>query len=267
MPAKPRIGTAIRPSAGIEAWYSRELRKLVARTARGLRAELIPVFETPAAEQALDASLGSQARITANQLIAKYSKLFRERSQILGQLMVRRADRDATGKFVRSLRELSGDTTLSARSLRQGAIGDVTKAAVAENVQLIRSIGTRYLDSVQQSVMSAITTGNGLQDLVPALQKHEGVSLRRARLIANDQVRKTTAVVNKARAQANGLTKYKWVHSGGGREPRPLHESYDGTIFRYDDPPIIDERTGERGIPGQAINCRCIAVPVLDFDE
>ena len=30
----------------------------------------------------------------------------------------------------------------------------------------------------------------------------------------------------------------------------------DGNICRYDDLPVIDERTGERrGIPGQAINC------------
>lgn len=265
--AKPREGTAVRPSASLAAWYSKRLRALVERTARDIKAELVPVFQTPEAEQALDASLGSQARITSNALITKYRKIFADRANVLAQSMVLRADRDATGKLVRSLRDLSGDQTLTARTLRTGALGDVVKANIAENVQLIKSIGSRYLDSVQQSVMQAITTGNGLQELVPALTRHEGVNIRRARNIANDQVRKVTSTVAKARAQANGLTKYKWVHSGGGKEPRPLHVSYSGRIFSYDDPPVIDERTGERGIPGQAINCRCVQAPVLDFGE
>jgi uncharacterized protein with gpF-like domain len=29
--------------------------------------------------------------------------------------------------------------------------------------------------------------------------------------------------------------------------------------------PVIDPRTGERGIPGQAINCRCVMRPLVEF--
>lgn len=263
MEIKPRIGLPVRPSISAAAKYREELERLVLRTAAGLRRELIALFESPVATQ--DASLGSQARITANALIAKYQKLFDSRSRRIAEEMVRRVDRDASSKFTRSLREMSGDLTLTTKSLQTGALNDVLKASVAENVQLIKSIGSRYLDSVQQSVMQAVTTGQGLAELVPALRRHEGVSSRRAKLIAYDQVRKVTANVSKARAEANGLTKYRWVHSGGGKEPRPLHVSYSGEVFRYDDPPIIDERTGERGGPGVAINCRCVAVPILEF--
>jgi uncharacterized protein with gpF-like domain len=41
----------------------------------------------------------------------------------------------------------------------------------------------------------------------------------------------------------------------------------DGKIFSFDDLPIIDRKTGERGIPGQAINCRCTMTPVYEFDS
>jgi hypothetical protein len=74
-------------------------------------------------------------------------------------------------------------------------------------------------------------------------------------LIARDQVRKVTTAINVERAKSAGITKFRWRHSGGGSEPRQDHVDMDGMIFSYDDPPVIDERTGERGYPGQLINC------------
>jgi uncharacterized protein with gpF-like domain len=36
-------------------------------------------------------------------------------------------------------------------------------------------------------------------------------------------------------------------------------------VYSFDDLPVVDERTGETGIPGQAVNCRCTMSPVFDF--
>lgn len=270
-PPKPgeRSGVALRPSHPAMLWYQRQLRELVERMARDVGAEVVALFESPVAEEskALDATLGTTARVTMNALSRRFNKLFREQAAELADRMVRRVDRDAKGKTLQSLRELSGDLTLPARALRTGGLDDVVKAAIAENVALIKSISEQYLSDVSGTVYRAITSGNGLADIVPDLRKREGITLRRARLIANDQVRKTTAAVGRARNTANGLTRYRWVHSGGGREPRPLHLELDGQIFEYDDPPIADERTGERAHPGVLINCRCVAVPIaIDFD-
>lgn len=239
--------------------YGTELQVLVDRMARSTERHVRELFT------AQDASLASQARITTNALIRRWEKLFRRRSDALAEQMVGRVDRDAEGKLVRTLRDISGDVTLTAKSLREGATGDVVKAAIAENVQLIRSIAQQYLGDVQGLVMRAITQGNGLADIVPQLQQRHKLTLKRARLIANDQVRKTTSALNTSRAKANGIRKFQWVHSGGGREPRELHLQLDGQVFSYEDPPVIDERTGEKGMPGQLINCRCIARPILGF--
>ena len=68
--------------------------------------------------------------------------------------------------------------------------------------------------------------------------------------------------------QAVGLNKYEWIHSGAGQQPREFHRDVlNGQIFDLDDPPIIDEDTGERGIPSQLINCRCTMRPVLEFED
>lgn len=264
-----REGLLLSPSAAERDRYGRELRALIRRMSSVVDREVRALFESPAAEEsrALDASLGSQARIALNDLSRRFDTLFRRQSDRLAQRMVARVDRDSSAKFGQSLRQLSQDTTLPARVLSAPGLDDVLKASVAENVALIRSISQKYLLDVQGEVMRAIQTGRGMADLAPALRRYEGVSMRRADTIARDQVSKATAAVNRTRAAGAGIRKFRWVHSKGGREPRPLHVSYDGQTFEYANPPVIDERTGERGLPGEAINCRCTLVPILSFDD
>ena len=65
-----------------------------------------------------------------------------------------------------------------------------------------------------------------------------------------------------------GITQFKWVHAGGSKDPRNYHKNVlNGKVFNVDDPPIIDQKTGERGYPGQAINCKCYQVPVIEFSN
>src|SRR5262249_44803197 len=122
-----------------------------------------------------------------------------------------------------------------------------------------------YLNGVQQAVMRSITTGNGLKDLVPFLQKHRGITLRRARIIAEDQTRKAFSNISRIRMERVGIKEFEWLHSRGSLHPRKLHIDYSGKTFSFENPPIIEERTGERGFPGQAINCKCRMRPVVRF--
>lgn len=264
-----REGLALTPSAAVRARYARDLEQLVRRMTRDARRGVVAIFESDAAAEskALDASLGSIARIAINDLSRRFDALFRSKANELAERMVAQVERDSRAKFGRSLRELSGDTTLPARVLRAGGLDDVVKASVAESVALIRSIPQQYLLDVRGLVMRSIQSGRGQADIVEGLLRVEGVTRRRAALIARDQVSKTTAAVNRTRAQAAGIKQFKWRHSGGGRDPRRLHVEMDGNVYSYDDPPVIDERTGERGLPGQAINCRCFAVPVVNFAD
>ena len=87
----------------------------------------------------------------------------------------------------------------------------------------------------------------------------------RAAFIARDQTSKLTTATNASRMKSAGVTRFRWRHSGGSFDPRVLHLQYDGQEFDLSDPPVIDERTGEKGLPGQAINCRCYMVPIIDF--
>lgn len=59
------------------------------------------------------------------------------------------------------------------------------------------------------------------------------------------------------------VDKFIWKTITDGRE-RELHKQLNNTTWRYDDPPVIDERTGQKGLPGETYNCRCDAIPFSD---
>jgi uncharacterized protein with gpF-like domain len=44
---------------------------------------------------------------------------------------------------------------------------------------------------------------------------------------------------------------------------RESHADMEGQMCDWDDPPEVD---GEKVHPGEAINCRCVAIPVVDME-
>jgi SPP1 gp7 family putative phage head morphogenesis protein len=266
-PSVVRGGVLNNPTL-LEEKFAAKLDALVARMCDGVMKDIRRLFDTKTAEQyfAQDASVSSQARILTNALMKKYNQYFSHMSDILAEQQVGAVDKASSASMHESLQQLSGGLSLPTQAI-SGNMLEVVNASTVEMVSLIKSISMEYLSGVQGAVMRSITTGRGLQDLVPYLEKHEGITKRRARMIARDQTRKAYSSLNRGRMEKAGLRFFEWRHTGGSNHPRPLHQSYNGKIFSLDDPPIIDENTGERGLPAQAINCRCRAIPVLKFDD
>lgn len=260
-------GKRLSYNASQRAKYEAELINLVNRMTTKTKREIIKLFNTPAAKQfAMDADIASQARILTNKLTKQFNTLFNNKAWSLAERMLRGASRESSSSLGISLKELSGGLTIKTNSIPAN-LKTIIKATTTENVALIKSIGEEYLSKVQKTVMRSITNGEGLKTLVPELEKYEGISKRHAKNVATDQTRKAYNSMNKARMEKVGVKKFEWVHSGGGQRPREDHIAMSGNIYSFDDPPIIDKKTGERGIPGQAINCGCTMVPVIEFDE
>jgi SPP1 gp7 family putative phage head morphogenesis protein len=218
------------------------------------------------AEAAMDISPASQARILAAKLRAQFEQLFADQSKPVGERMVDQANAASATATYNSLKELSGGLSLDVRALSPDVL-EAMKLAVATQVSLIKSIPSQYFTKVEGAVYRSMTGGNGLQDLHEFFVKQYGEESRRAKNIALDQTRKAYNNLNKERMKKHGVGKFEWLHSGGGLHPRPLHQSYNGRVFSFGNLPIIDEATGERGIPGQAINCGCTMVPVIEFEQ
>lgn len=266
----PRVvrGKPLNNPSIIEARYAQHLERLVRRMSDEVELKLKRFFDEPHAaeyfDQAEDASVSSQARILTNALMKKFNSMFAAIAPTIAEKQTEAVNRMSSASMHSSMEQLSGGLSLPVSGITAD-MSEVLNASIVEQVSLIKSISMEYLAGVQAAVMRSITSGRGLADLTPYLMKHKQITERRARMIALDQTRKSYNNLNRGRMQKLGLKKFEWIHTGGSAHPRELHVRYNGKIFSFDDPPIIDENTGERGIPGQAINCRCTMNPVIDF--
>lgn len=254
--------------AAAEERYRKSLEALIDPMKRAYERELATLLrELPAEDSALtmDDNLGAEARKMLNSLSRIWQARFNSAASKLTSRMLSQVDRQSKANLGKSLKQLSGGLGIKTPAMPE-AMREVISASIAENVDLIKSISIQYHQRISSTVLSAIQTGGlGQKQIFDQVRHIGGMTDRRAKLIARDQVSKVTTQYNAERIKSVGVKRFQWVHSGGGVDQRKRHLELNGQIFEYDNPPIIDERTGERGLPGQLINCRCIAVPVLDF--
>lgn len=119
---------------------------------------------------------------------------------------------------------------------------------------------TKLREDIQPYVMKGYRA-EGLDELI---LRHKNISARKAKFLARQETKLLVAQYQENRFKEAGVTHYIWKTILDGRE-RPCHRKLNGQIFSWDEPPIIDDRTGERGNPAQAYNCRCRAIPVVEL--
>lgn len=262
-------GQPLNYNVSVEARYRAALDRLIHDMTEATMRDMRKLARMDATDGtvAMDApSLASQARILTNALRAKFEAAFAGRARGLAEKFARDVEASSRGSLHASLKDLSGGVSLKTSTINP-AIREIVKAGVAENVNLIKSIPAEYFTKVQGAVMRNIQRGDGTAGILRAVEHLGVVTVNRAALIARDQTSKATTALNAARMKSLNVRKFEWLHSGGGKEPRRLHQEMSGQVYSLDDPPVIDENTGERGLPGQLINCRCRMVPVVDYGE
>lgn len=143
----------------------------------------------------------------------------------------------------------------------------VLEGAIEQNVNLIKGLSDDVLKNIHTIVHEATVNGNGVEDIYNNLRTQYHLIERRAKLIAYDQTRKITSQLTNQRARDAGAEEFEWLHSGKDAHPRRLHQQLNGKIFRYDDPPVIQEKPRIKGLPSQLINCKCQAIPVFRVEK
>ena len=263
-------GKPLNYNASIEEKYRAKMDKLINQMCDRTKKKLIALFKNHTISAtdsfALDATLVAQAKILVNQLTLQFNELFGYQAKPISESMVKASNQASKSAVHQSLKELSGGLSLKT-DFMSAPLAEVFTASVNESVGLIKSIPQKYFSDVQGSVMRSISNGNGLADLVPALEKYEGITKRRAKIIASDQTKKVYNGLNKGRMQKLGVDKYEWLHTGGASHPREEHIAMSGQIFSLSNPPVIDSKTGQTGKPGDLINCSCRMLPVIEFNN
>lgn len=133
-------------------------------------------------------------------------------------------------------------------------LADMLRAWESQNLALIRSIPERYVDDLQGTVIRAINQGQSATDLSATIKSTYDTPVKRAQLIADDQVGKLHSQLVQARQQAIGVKEYVWRGILDARE-RPEHRAREGQTYKWTNPP-------SDGHPGQPVRCRCYPQPV-----
>lgn len=136
---------------------------------------------------------------------------------------------------------------------------------VEDNVNLIKTIPKDSLGRMKEIVQEGFKAGKTTTSIVKEIQRTYGIEKRHARLIARDQTAKLHGQLAKAQQTDAGVNEYIWSTSGDSRV-RERHRELNGKRFRWDDPPVVDTKTGRRAHPGEDYQCRCVALPVFDID-
>lgn len=165
---------------------------------------------------------------------------------------------DVQNRCDRSLMAIFRKHNFTVRFKPTRAMNEAYQAVIGENVSLIGSIPQQYLKNVEGAVMRSVQTGRDLGALTKELERNYGVTKRRAALIARTQNNMATATMTRVRQIETGITKARWLHSAGGKTPRPEHVAFSGKIYDIREGAPVEGRW-----PGLAINCRCVSQPVI----
>ena len=118
------------------------------------------------------------------------------------------------------------------------------------------------IPEMRQKVQQAILDGYRRDEVQRMLQVEYGIAERKAKFLAYNETAIMLAELKKVMYKEMGFTHFMWITNLDNRE-RPLHRELHGRIFRLDEPPVIDARTGQRGLPGETYNCRCQMRPIM----
>lgn len=129
--------------------------------------------------------------------------------------------------------------------------------SVRANVALIRDINATTRARVEAILYDALVNRRTKKHVTDELANAMGITKARARRIAGDQTHKLNIALSAYRNEQMGITTYIWQTRGDDRV-RPAHRVRNGNAFAWSQPPYD-------GHPGFAINCRCVAAPVVEL--
>ncbi len=175
-------------------------------------------------------------------------------------------------------------------------LSDSLRSYNQENVKLITKLSEDIRSDIETTINRGIREGKVhgtiAKEILEGTELKKGIFAKaetRAKLIARDQVSKWNGQLTRIKQQDAGVTQYQWKTSfdervrgkPGGKYPnaRPSHWAMENKICSWSDTSIykdtFDDKSWKKrssigGVqlhPGQDIQCRCSASPILESIE
>ena len=136
----------------------------------------------------------------------------------------------------------------------------------------VKNWKAKEIATMRRDVLEMTQNGARTDTIKKYFKTRWGIAERKAEFLARNESGIASSVLKATHYQDMGCTHFKWLRSTS-KEKRELHLEYaketnnkygiGGTnIFAFDNPPIIDERTGQRGLPQETYNCSCNLVGI-----
>lgn len=154
-------------------------------------------------------------------------------------------------------------------------IRELLDVKIAENVALINSIKTEYINDIGKIVRDNVINGERSTRLITEIKERGKVTESRAKLIARTETAKVNSQLTQLRAEALGASTYTWSGSLDERE-RKSHLVMEGLLCRFDDKTVYSDDDGKTwkkrkaigGVelhPGEDYQCRCDQIIRVNF--
>lgn len=122
---------------------------------------------------------------------------------------------------------------------------------------------------LREQIKANALKGARYEHSIAAIRKSFGVTERKAKFLAKQETQLLLSKFRKGRYTEAGSVEYRWrCVAGSPKHPvRPSHKKLDGSVQRWDSPPITTapSQPVRRCHPGEDYECRCFAVPIVRF--
>lgn len=246
------------------ATISKELRSLGAKWDRKEKAYRLGAHELPHAVKAAIAASEAHFGRTMAALDERLRKILPE--EIAGNIISADLFDKALWKSDNNIRK-SLDTITVLPELTPDQRRELAEAW-SENLGLeIKNFAESEILDLRRKIEKNVRAGNRYDAMLSTIQASYGVTAGKAKFLASQETRLMTGELKKQRYLQAGVPEYRWTCVRGSplHPVRPAHKALDGTIQRWDAPPVVSEpgQPERRANAGFDYNCRCAAVPVV----
>lgn len=255
--------------AGIEREYARVSRQYMRLFKESIEEEIPVLKEQIMKERGTYRTDGiSDVMALLERVLDRIQKKFTEKEEGYGLRRKLESLANMTRKLTIREWKKAVDRTLGVNIMEDYYLGDFFQTAldrwVDENVSLIKTIPANTLGDMRIIIKEGFLNGKSTTHIMKEIQHRYNVGKSHVRLLARDQIGKLNASITEAQQRDAGIEEYIWDDCGDSRVRRS-HKALNGKRFRWDDPPVVDQKTGRRCHPGQDYECRCRAKPVFKF--
>ena len=254
------VGKPLRYNLGTMAAYSHSVNDLL----NPMMAEMEEMATTAFKNKNIFSQEALLATLQHNLIDAEATqlKIFEDSSQLLFIPYINAIDRDSTTAISRNVRKFYNDPIVLTNTSTEPLI----KEASDDDFSAFMTGLVMFYFLKHRKKLASYVLRDSASSLQQYLSSQRRITRKRAKFELQDNYRETFNALNKAKMEANGLSKFKWIYTFRSKTERPYHVNVlRDQVFSISSPPIIDPKTRERGFPGQLYNCKCVMLPILEL--